>query len=101
VLDVRGEGEWRAGHLPEDLPGGGLHHIPLGYLEERLDELPRDRPLVVHCAGGARSAIGVSLLEKHGFTGAVNLDGGFDGWRKAGGVVASDAEAEKGVAHGG
>ena len=43
VLDVRGRNEWDAGHLP------GVDHIPLGHLEDRLDEVPRDRPL-----GGTR-----------------------------------------------
>jgi hydroxyacylglutathione hydrolase len=89
VLDVRGAGEWQAGHLPLDSgQGGRLHHIPLGYLEDRLAELPRDTPLVVHCASGARSATAVSLLEKHGFGNAVNLEGGFSAWEEAGLPVA-------------
>jgi hydroxyacylglutathione hydrolase len=92
VLDVRGESEWRAGRLPFDVaPAGPLYHIPLGYLEDRIDELPRDRPLVVHCATGKRSAIAISLLEKHGFERAANLVGGITAWQRAGQAVASGA----------
>jgi hydroxyacylglutathione hydrolase len=91
ILDVRGENEWNEGHLPFELaPDGILHHVPLGYLEEHVAGLPRDRPLLVHCASGARSAIAVSLLEKHGFENAANIAGGFDAWRRAGYPVAKD-----------
>lgn len=40
-------------------------HIPLPELRERMQELPKDKPLVVHCAGGLRSAMGTSLIRKH------------------------------------
>src|SRR5690606_39954836 len=46
VLDVRGAVEWEAGHLP------GAENIPLGYVEDHLEAIPRDRMLVVHCQGG-------------------------------------------------
>ena len=60
VVDVRGRAEWEAGHLP------GVPNIPLGYLAERLAELPTDKPVVVHCQGGARSAIAASVLQARG-----------------------------------
>ena len=78
VLDVRGAAEWEAGHLPT------VANIPVGYLEERIDEIPRGRPLVVHCQGGARSAIAASLLRARGFDNVVNLTGGFTEWQSAG-----------------
>lgn len=78
VLDVRGRAEWEAGHLP------GVANIPVGYLADRLDEIPRDRPLVVHCQGGARSAIAASVLRARGFHNVVNLAGGFADWQAAG-----------------
>lgn len=78
VLDVRGQNEWETGHLP------GVDNIPLGYLTDRLDELPRDRALVVHCQSGARSAIAASLLRAKGLTNVVNLSGGFADWQRAG-----------------
>jgi hydroxyacylglutathione hydrolase len=83
ILDVRGRSEWDAGHAPVDA-GAAVRHIPLGDLPDRLHELPRDRPLLVHCQAGSRSAMAVSLLEAHGFTNATNVRDGFDGWRAAG-----------------
>ncbi len=74
VLDVRGESEWRAGHLPEAL------HIPLGDLTDRASSLP-DGPIVVQCQSGARSAIGASLLQRLGRQDVYNLVGGYAAWR--------------------
>ncbi|MDP9348022.1 MAG: rhodanese-like domain-containing protein, partial [Gemmatimonadota bacterium] len=67
-----------AGHLP------GVENVPVGYLEDRLEEIPRDRPLVVHCQGGARSAIAASLLRSRGFEKVINLAGGYADWQAAG-----------------
>jgi hydroxyacylglutathione hydrolase len=78
IIDVRGAAEWKAGHMP------GVPNIPLGYLPDHLAELPRDRPLVMHCQGGGRSVIAASLLEARGIRGAINLTGGFGAWEKAG-----------------
>jgi hydroxyacylglutathione hydrolase len=87
VVDVRGRAEWEAGHLP------GVANIPVGYLAERLAELPTDRPLVVHCQGGARSAIAASVLQAHGLTNVVNMVGGYGAWTQAGlPVTRDDAE---------
>jgi hydroxyacylglutathione hydrolase len=58
--------------------------VPLGHLAEHLDALPRDRPLVLQCQGGSRSAIGASLLRARGFTNVANLAGGYAAWRDAG-----------------
>jgi hydroxyacylglutathione hydrolase len=81
VVDVRGRAEWEAGHLP------GVQNVPLGYLADRLAELPRDRPLVLHCQTGSRSSIGASVLQAHGFSNVVNLEGGYARWREAGNAV--------------
>ncbi len=78
VIDVRSPGEWEAGHMP------GVKNFPLGGLEERLDELPRGRPLVVYCQGGSRSAIASSLLQSRGIGEVVNLAGGFSEWERLG-----------------
>jgi hydroxyacylglutathione hydrolase len=78
VLDVRGAGEYAAGHI------AGSRHIPLGYLAGRLAEVPADRPVVVQCQSGARSAIGASILVAHGRRDVRNLAGGLDAWRAAG-----------------
>jgi hydroxyacylglutathione hydrolase len=86
VLDVRGKNEWDAGHLPTPTAGSGnaLTHIPLGYLTDRLEELPTGRPLVIHCQGGGRSAIAASLLKARGIDEVVNLTGGYGAWHGAG-----------------
>ncbi len=74
VIDVRGLTEWEAFHIP------GVPNIPLGYLTERLDELPRERTVVLHCQTGWRSAIGASLLQARGFSNVVALRGGIQAW---------------------
>ena len=78
LIDVRNAAEWEAGHLP------GSRHIPLGYLPDRLQELPRDHTFVVHCQGGGRSAIAASLLQAQGFKNILNFGPGFSGWQTAG-----------------
>jgi len=60
-LDVRGLNEF------EDLHVRGAMHIPLGFLPNRLNDLPRDRPLAVYCASGYRAHVAASLLRAHGF----------------------------------
>jgi hydroxyacylglutathione hydrolase len=78
VLDVRAESEWRAGHLPGSL------NLPVGELDRRLGELPRQRPVIVHCQTGARAAIAASLLRARGFPEVSQFTGGFAEWRAAG-----------------
>ena len=60
-LDVRGLTEF------EDLHVRGALHIPLGFLPNRLQDLPRDRTLAVYCASGYRAHVAASLLRAHGF----------------------------------
>ncbi len=78
LVDVRDESEFAAGHIP------GVVHVHLGTLEDRLDEIPRDRPIVVQCRSGNRSAIGQSLLLAHGFADVRNLEDGILGWAAQG-----------------
>ena len=73
VLDVRYASEFEAGHVPDAV------QIPHTRLAERLEELPRDRTLMVHCASGARSAVAASLLARHGFD-VRYVDGSFARW---------------------
>jgi hydroxyacylglutathione hydrolase len=87
VLDVRGQVEWETGHI------AGARHIPLGYLPNRLEEVPADRPLVVHCQSGGRSAIAAALLQREGIKGVLNLAGGIGGWKAAGFPVEVPASA--------
>ena len=74
LVDVRNRSEWEAGHLPH------AHHIPLGHLAARLAEIPRDRPIVVQCQSGARSAIAASHLQRLGVVDVHDLLGGFQRW---------------------
>jgi hydroxyacylglutathione hydrolase len=75
ALDVREPAEYAAGHVDGALP------VPLGSLAQRLEQLPRDRPIVVYCGHGERAASGVSLLERAGIGPLLNLEGGFEAWR--------------------
>jgi rhodanese-related sulfurtransferase len=61
----------------------GALNIPYTRLARRLKDLPRDRPVLVHCALGGRSAAATALLAREGFD-AINVAGGFEAWRKAG-----------------
>ena len=58
----------------------GSSHIPLAELARRVDEIPADRPLVVHCAGGHRSSVAASLLRRRGRTDVSDLLGGYGAW---------------------
>lgn len=74
VIDVRSANEWAAGHIP------GAIHIPLGYLSDRVADIPAGRRIVVQCQSGARSAIATSVLQRAGLTNVFNLTGGFNSW---------------------
>jgi glyoxylase-like metal-dependent hydrolase (beta-lactamase superfamily II)/rhodanese-related sulfurtransferase len=71
MLDVRSAREREGGKIE------GTLHIPLSHLEGRIAEVPADRPVVVHCQGGYRSAIAASLLRKHGRDDVTDLVGGY------------------------
>ena len=61
----------------------GSVNIPLAQLRNRLDMLPTDRPIVVHCAGGWRSSVAASLLRAQGFDNVWDLAGGYNAWADA------------------
>jgi molybdopterin/thiamine biosynthesis adenylyltransferase/rhodanese-related sulfurtransferase len=79
-LDVREQGEWDLGHVPDAL------HIPLGLLEDRVaDELPdREREVVVYCAHGRRSLAALATLRALGYERTRHLSDGFEEWEKSG-----------------
>ncbi|HQS99279.1 MAG: hypothetical protein B7Y26_00260 [Hydrogenophilales bacterium 16-64-46] len=79
VLDVRETGEFESGHIPK------AKHIPLGQLGKRLGELDahKDKPVLVNCRSGARSARACGILKKAGFTTVYNLAGGILAWERA------------------
>ena len=77
LLDVRAPGEWEQERIEAAV------NVPLSRLPERLDSLPRDRQIVVHCASGYRSAIAAGLLERAGFEDVADLVGGLGAWTSA------------------
>jgi rhodanese-related sulfurtransferase len=79
VLDVREDKEWAEGHIPR------AKHIPLGKLAERMKELEKfkDKPVLVNCRSGMRSASACKTLRKAGFEKVYNLAGGILAWEKA------------------
>jgi len=77
VLDIRNPREWAAKHI------GGSVNIPLNHLQERIGEIPRDRRLAVHCAGGYRSSIAASILHQYGITNLIEMAGGLAAWEAA------------------
>ena len=76
VLDVRESFEWDIVNLGDF----GSYLIPLGELDQRIDEIPDDREIVVHCRSGVRSAKAANILADNGFSGLHNLSGGILGW---------------------
>jgi hydroxyacylglutathione hydrolase len=76
IIDVRGKSEFAAKHI------AGARHMPLGYLADRLHEIPRDRMVITQCASGYRSQIAASLLQANGFENVVTLNEGEECWSK-------------------
>ncbi len=79
VLDVREEMEYKSGHVLN------AKLIPVGKLVERMGELEkyRNKPVVVICRSGNRSARACAMLGKQGYTQVYNLSGGMMAWQKA------------------
>lgn len=76
-IDVRTPKEYQAGTIP------GFINIPLDELRSHLDELPKERPIVVTCAVGLRGYLASRILLQHGFTDVRNLSGGYRTWNIA------------------
>jgi len=74
LIDVREPFEYEIARID------GAKLIPLGEIAERVNELQRERPIVVHCHSGQRSARAVRLLQQRGFANLYNLEGGIDAW---------------------
>ena|ERR1700759_134999 len=86
LLDVREDVEWTAGHID------GAQHIPMHRVPQHVaygDNLPTDRPIVVVCKMGGRSAQVTAWLNQQGFD-AANLDGGMLAWATAGRPMVSE-----------
>ena len=77
LLDVRAPREWAAKHVD------GSVNVPLNHLQERIGEIPRERSIAVHCAGGYRSSIAASILQQYGITNLTEMAGGLAAWEAA------------------
>jgi len=77
AIDVRAPGEREQKFI------AGSVSVPLNHLEENLGRIPKDRPLLVFCAGGYRSSIAASLLQRGGFDRVSEIAGGMAGWEAA------------------
>jgi len=78
ILDVRTPEEYGQAHLH------GALLIPLSDLEKRVQEIPRDRPLLVYCAVGGRSVSAAGFLAAHGYREIYQISDGLVGWYKNG-----------------
>jgi len=77
LLDIRNPREWLTKHID------GSVNIPLNHLQERIAEVPRDRRIAIHCAGGYRSSIAAGILHQYGITHLVEMAGGLAAWDAA------------------
>jgi hydroxyacylglutathione hydrolase len=76
VIDLRGVAEYNSGHI------AGATNVFVGTLLQNLDKVPKDKPVIIHCQGGDRAAIGYSLLVKEGYTNVSNYSPGMNEWIK-------------------
>ena len=74
ILDVREKEEYAEGHLANSTL------IPIGEIEARINELPKDKDIIVVCATGARSSAAANYLTQQGFPRIFNLNGGLTSW---------------------
>ena len=83
LVDVREPSEYWSGHIPNAI------NIPLRTLTHNLDRIPRDRPVVLYCSTGYRSAMGVMTLHLLGYENVQGFPPSFAGWKNAGEAIAS------------
>ena len=83
IIDLRGVAEYNSGHI------AGAKNVFVGTLLQNLDKVPKDKPVIIHCQGGDRAAIGYSLLVKEGYTNVSNYSPGMNEWIKEGQAVVS------------
>ena len=79
LLDVRDSKNWNSvGHIPD------AHHQYVGELSLHLDEIPRDKPLVIYCDAGYKGSFAASILARHNYSNMTNVLGGMTAWKRAG-----------------
>lgn len=85
LVDVRGDNEWKGGHIE------GAVHVALDELDERLNDIDRQRLVILYCHSGMRSIDGSYVLKRHGYPRVRSLAGGIVGWQEAGNKISSGA----------
>ncbi|MBL3588305.1 MAG: sulfurtransferase [gamma proteobacterium endosymbiont of Lamellibrachia anaximandri] len=83
LLDIRSAGEVAQGMLPDS------DHMPMHVIPLRMDELPKDKDVILYCHSGARSYHACAYLIQQGFENVINLRGGILGWARSGYQVAA------------
>ena len=78
LIDVREQSEYDAGHIP------GITLVPMSEIQNRLDEIPTDKEVIVTCRSGNRSGQVTDFLRKNGFDNVHNMQGGIVAWEQAG-----------------
>ena len=84
ILDDRGEDEWNKGHVK------GAQHIYVGYIQERMADIPKDKPVAMFCNVGHRAGLGASILLRAGCREVYNVLGSMTAWRAAGYPVSTE-----------
>mgnify|MGYP001178171801 CR=1 FL=1 len=74
LIDVREPDEYKAGFI------SGARNIPLSQLSKRVNEIPKDEPILLYCRSGIRSKSAARVLLKNGYTNLTHLQGGLGGW---------------------
>ena len=78
MIDVREQWEYDEGHIP------GITLIPMGEVTNRLDEIPKDKTVILTCRSGNRSGQVTDFLRNNGFDNVHNMTGGIVAWENAG-----------------
>jgi len=83
IIDCRQKHEWKSGHI------AGTKLIPLEKMGQRMNELDKNRPVIVLCRSGHRSSVAVRKLTAAGFVDAKSMKGGVNAWARAGNTLVS------------
>lgn len=84
ILDDRGENEWTEGHIK------GAQHVYVGHIQERMADIPKDKPVAMFCNVGHRAGLGASILLREGCREVYNVLGSMTAWKAAGYPISTE-----------